>query len=294
MPQVTIGADDLAQAGLTPAEGDRFMFRFAQVAVGETRVTSTDTWTVTLDEAGNASTSVPQTPPGNAVVVSSSLRGFRTTYVAGYPNTDTTLTELLTDFTVNPSTLAPTPATDAWWVALRTLQAQVDAIEGGGPGGPGDKGPTGDKGPDGDRGPQGFPGDKGPVGDQGPIGTKGATGDLGTKGATGDAGPVGDKGPIGGRGPVGDAGTKGATGDKGPAGDKGPTGDQGPTGAAGTITAAAITDSTVIGRTLITASTAAAVKAAAGLGSVTNIAVTLLGPSDPVPGGTPPGLIARG
>jgi hypothetical protein len=166
---------------------------------------------------------------------------------------------------VAPLDDAPVEPPEPYETWMRTIDAEVEAMqeqidtfieEGGIPGPEGPPGPAGDTGPAGDPGPQGPQGDPGPQGPQGPEGTGlelqgvvATAADLPAAGAaTGDAyitednghlwvwsgsewadaGPV--QGPAGDPGPQGPQGPTGATG---PAGAQGPPGDSGATGAQG-------------------------------------------------------------
>ena len=109
---------------------------------------------------------------------------------------------------------------------------------------PGVKGDKGDKGDVGDTGPQGIQGIQGPVGPQGIPGIKGDTGDTGPQGVPGVKGDTGDQGI---QGPQGIPGVKGDTGDTGPAG-------------SGASTIAQITDATALGKQVLAAADAAALR----------------------------------
>lgn len=77
--------------------------------------------------------------------------------------------------TVRLDSVVSAPASPILPVDAAELRAEflalIDDIETGGPGGPGDKGPTGDKGLTGDKGPTGDTGPAGPQGEPGPAGT---------------------------------------------------------------------------------------------------------------------------
>ena len=109
---------------------------------------------------------------------------------------------------------------------------------------PGPQGVKGDKGDKGDAGPQGIQGIQGPVGPQGIPGTKGDTGDTGPQGVPGIKGDTGGQGI---QGPQGVPGVKGDTGDTGPAG-------------SGASTIAQITDATTLGKQVLAAADAAALR----------------------------------
>ena len=109
---------------------------------------------------------------------------------------------------------------------------------------PGPQGVKGDKGDKGDTGPQGIQGIQGPVGPQGIPGIKGDTGIQGPQGVPGIKGDTGDQGI---QGPQGVPGVKGDTGDTGPAG-------------SGASTIAQITDATTLGKQVLAAADAAALR----------------------------------
>ncbi|MEU1432114.1 GDSL-type esterase/lipase family protein [Nocardia sp. NPDC005746] len=140
------------------------------------------------------------------------------------------------------------------------------------------------------QGAQGPTGPQGPKGDTGNTGQQGAQGIQGPQGDTGATGPQGPKGDTGNTGAQGIQGATGATGAQGPKGDQGIQGIQGATGATGpagttdwsgitgkpstftpsahTHPAADISDSTTIGRALLTAATQAAARSASGAASL--------------------------
>jgi hypothetical protein len=157
---VTIAADDWGTAGALPASEVTFSFQLITPTIDGTtdRVTAATLWIVRLDGTGSGATELPAAPPGSGIKIRSTLEGWRSVVVASYPAGAITLTDLINGYAVDPETLAPADAPQAWWTALAAFQ-----------------GPAGDKGPT---------GDKGPAGDKGPTGDKGATGDAGTPGVS--------------------------------------------------------------------------------------------------------------
>ena len=140
------------------------------------------------------------------------------------------------------------------------------------------RGEQGERGPIGPQGLQGIAGPAGPKGDTGPAGPastvagpKGDTGAQGIQGVKGDTGATGAASTV--AGPQGIQGIQGATGPQGPKGDTGATGATGPAGGSATsVTASQISDSTVTGRSLITAAdTATARNALAAAAAATTV-----------------------
>ena len=126
----------------------------------------------------------------------------------------------------------------------------------------GDKGDEGAQGIQGIQGPQGVKGDKGDkgdVGDTGPQGIQGIQGPVGPQGIPGIKGDTGDTGPQGVPGVKGDTGDQGIQGPQGIPGVKGDTGDTGPAGS-GASTIAQITDATALGKQVLAAADAAALR----------------------------------
>ena len=126
----------------------------------------------------------------------------------------------------------------------------------------GDKGDEGAQGIQGIQGPQGVKGDKGDkgdVGDTGPQGIQGIQGPVGPQGIPGIKGDTGDTGPQGVPGVKGDTGDQGIQGPQGIPGVKGDTGDTGPAGS-GASTVAQITDATALGKQVLAAADAAALR----------------------------------
>ena len=123
----------------------------------------------------------------------------------------------------------------------------------------GDEGAQGIQGIQGPPGPQGVKGDKGDKGDAGPQGVQGIQGPVGPQGIPGIKGDTGDTGPQGVPGVKGDTGDQGIQGPQGIPGVKGDTGDTGPAGS-GASTIAQITDATTLGKQVLAAADAAALR----------------------------------
>lgn len=172
-------------------------------------------------------------------------------------------------------------------------------------------GPKGDDGVQGPIGPAGPKGDDGADGvDSAVAGPKGDTGAAGADstvpGPKGDSGTDGAKGDIGADGPKGDTGADGAKGDTGPKGDPGTTdyelltnkpdipstSDDLTEGATNLFyTDARASDVAPVQSVNGQTDTVIVTKSDVGLSKLLNIQMLVLGPTDPVPGGTPAGAV---
>lgn len=115
---VTIGSDDWSAAGAIPARSTfRFALAHAEAAAG--RYTSTRWWDVCTDGEGNAQTQIPDAVTGNAVFIWGPFEDTGLPVaVAGYPAATIALTDLIADYSIDPTTLDGTTPPASWWAAL--------------------------------------------------------------------------------------------------------------------------------------------------------------------------------
>lgn len=125
MATLTIGVDDYATTGPVPAVGAWFKFRRYRIDADTPRLGTVKPWVAQLDADGNGETVLPDSPPGNALVITSNVPGFFQVAVTGYPEQDMTLTDLL-GYEVELSSLGINrTATAAWYLIVDQVTALV-------------------------------------------------------------------------------------------------------------------------------------------------------------------------
>jgi lysophospholipase L1-like esterase len=128
MTTLTIAASDWGQLGLTPSEGEIFFTPTSALLNTDTGIVETArAWSVLIPETGIATTELPDAVVGRGVRLRFSQYGLPTVTVAGYPDGEISLVELLIGFVVDPTTLEPTEDAQAAW---DLVLAQVAAAQG--------------------------------------------------------------------------------------------------------------------------------------------------------------------
>jgi hypothetical protein len=124
---LTIAVDDFTPIGATPAVGTKFRLNGLSTQLGVNgRITSTKKWWVLTSVEGDVQTQIPDSQPGEALMIGSNLPGWQDTVVAGYPSGVISLSELVAEYGVEPRTLKRQEAVPAWWLELKRLVRTVN------------------------------------------------------------------------------------------------------------------------------------------------------------------------
>lgn len=124
---VHVGVDDWTLTGAAPRVGAWFSFKPFNLSETGARFLSAKAWTLRIVDTGSDTTVVPDAVSGEALVIDSSVDGWQKVYVAGYPTGDINLTDLVSKYVVDPSTLVPLPSGSTALQMIQAVQVTADA-----------------------------------------------------------------------------------------------------------------------------------------------------------------------